>query len=502
MRIVTSTISRNIDTHCVEKLNLDTGILMEASALAVLKNILDYEKYTLVCGHGNNGGDGLALARHLISLNKKVDIFLVGRKNRPLSICCEMNYKILINMGVEINTINEESDINKLETSLDNNDITIDAILGTGVKNALYEFIAATIKIINKKSKYICSIDIPSGINSDSGEIMGSAINANKTICLQFYKRGFLTYNCQRCLGEIIIENIGIPDTIAELYHNNEFITDLQFIKSNIKPRNKYNFKSDFGKIAIIAGSKGFYGAAFIATESAIKTGSGLVTLISCNDTLEKFSSRITEAMTINFSEKDKVKNILKSIDVLGFGPGMGNNNDTFEKLKTVMSLSSCPLVIDADGINVVATALKNDETFLLNSNKDIILTPHLGEMSRLTNLDIDYIKNNRIDVAKNFAKKHKVIVLLKGYETIITDGETTYVNPTGNSSMANGGMGDCLTGIITSLIGQGMSTLNAGICGAYIHGDIGDILSKNMYSVTATDIIDNIQSEMKKLSE
>ncbi|CDM70467.1 carbohydrate kinase [Clostridium bornimense] len=502
MRIVTSTISRNIDTHCVEKLKLDTSILMENSALAVLKNIKNYARYTLVCGHGNNGGDGLALARHLISLNKKVDIFLIGRENSPLSLCCEMNYNILINMGVKINTINKESDIGNLEISLDNSDITIDAILGTGIKNILYEFVDSTIKVINKKSKYICSIDIPSGINSDSGKVMGSAIKANKTICLQFYKRGFLTYKCQPYLGELIVEHIGIPDTIAKLYHNNEFITDIQFVKNNIKSRNKYSFKSNFGKVAIVAGSKGFYGAAFIATESAVKTGSGLVTLISCNDVYEKFSPRITEAMTVEFSEEDRVQNILNSIDVVGFGPGMGNNNDTLEKLKTVMSLSSCPLVIDADGINVVATALKNDKNFLLNSHKNIILTPHLGEMSRLTNFDIDYIENNRIDVAKNFARKHNVTILLKGYETIITDGEITYVNPTGNSSMANGGMGDCLTGIITSLIGQGMSTLTAGICGAYLHGAIGDKLSQNMYTVTATDIIENIQSEMKKLSE
>ena len=502
MKIVTSTISKNIDTYCAEKLKLNTSNLMENAALAVLKNIMNYKRYVIVCGHGNNGGDGLALARHLISLNKKVDIFLVGRENRPLSIDCEMNYKILVNMGIEINTINKESDISKLEASLNNSDITIDAILGTGIKNKLYQFISATINVINEKSKYICSIDIPSGINSDSGEIVGSAIKANKTICLQFYKRGFLSYKCQPYLGEIIVEHIGIPDTIAELYHNNEFITDMNFVKNNIRQRDKYSFKSNFGKIAIIAGSKGFYGAAFISTKSAIKTGSGLVTLISSNDVCERLPLKIAEAMTLDFSEKDKLKSTLNSMNAIGFGPGMGNNEDTFKKLKIVMSLSYCPLVIDADGINVIATALENDKNYLLNSNKDIILTPHLGEMSRLTNLSIDYIKDNRIDVAKDFAKNHKVTILLKGYETIITNGETTYVNPTGNSSMATGGMGDCLTGIITSLIGQGMSTLNAGICGAYIHGNIGDKLSKNMYSVTATDIIKNIQSEMKKLSE
>lgn len=500
MKIVTSKISKNIDNHCEEKLKLNTSILMESAALAVLKNTSNYEKYTIVCGHGNNGGDGLALARHLLSLNKKVDVFLVGRENGPLSSCCKMNYDILINIGIKIENINEKSNLSKLESSLETSDITVDAILGTGITNTLYGFVSKTIDIINDKSKYICSVDIPSGINSDSGEIMGSAIKANKTICFQFYKRGFLTYHCQQYLGDIIVEHIGIPNAVSELYHNNEFITDIQFIKNNIKPRNKYSFKSNFGKVSIIAGSKGFSGAAFITTESAIKSGTGLVTLISTSDVLKNLSPRITEAMTVDFSEKDKLQNVLKSSDVVAFGPGMGNSDDTLEMLKTIMSLSSCPLVIDADGINVIATALKKDKDFLTNSNKNIILTPHLGEMSRLTNLDIDYIKNNRIDVAKNFAKKHKVITLLKGYETIITDGETTYVNPTGNSSMANGGMGDCLTGIITSLIAQGISLLNAAVCGAYIHGAIGDNLSNTMYSVTATDIINNIQNKMRNI--
>lgn len=501
MRIVTSNISKKIDTHCEEKLKLSTAILMENAAIAVLKNVLNYENYVIVCGHGNNGGDGLALARHLISLNKKVDIFLVGRKNRPLTTCCQINYDILINMGVKINIINETSCIKSLNFSLSTSDITIDALLGTGIKNNIYEFISTIIDTINEKSKYICSIDVPSGINSDSGEIIGSAIKADKTVCFQFYKRGFLAYKCQPYLGEVIVEHIGIPDTVSDLYHNNEFITDIKFIKNNIIPRDKYSFKSNFGKVSIVAGSKGFYGAALIATESSVKTGSGLVTLISSKDTCEKISLRVPEAMTAEFSDKDRIENLFHSSNVIGFGPGMGNNNDTFEKLKYVISLSSCPLVIDADGINVISTALKSNKDFLLNLNRDIILTPHLGEMSRLTALSIDYIKNNRIDVAKSFAHRHNVIILLKGYETIITDGKTTYVNPTGNSSMANGGMGDCLTGIITSLIGQGITPLKAAICGAYIHGDIADKLSKNMYSVTATDITKNIQSELKSLS-
>ena len=261
--------------------------------------------------------------------------------------------------------------------------------------------------------------------------------------------------------------------------------------------KGKFSFKSDFGKITIFAGSIGFTGAAFISSESAIKSGSGLVTLVCDEDIQTILSNKLVEGMTANYNEEERIKKLLETSDAVGFGCGMGDNKSTLDRLKYVLNNCNCPIVIDADGLNV----LKNNTSILKVNKNKIIITPHLGEMSRLTGESISYIKEHRVDVAKSFAKENEIIVLLKGYETVITDGNTTYINPTGNSSMANGGMGDCLLGMITSFIGQGIEVFNAVVCATYIHGYIGNVLSNKQYTVNASHIIKEIPSTMNQFN-
>ena len=404
-------------------------------------------------------------------------------------------------MNIECNIININQDNTKvfeiLRSYIKNNDVVIDCIFGTGLKREVGGIFKDIINIINENKNLTYAIDSPSGINATTGEILGVCINADKTICFEFYKRGFLKYETKKYIGDVIVEHIGIPEEILEKYDDKEYFTTIDFVKNNIKEKNKFSFKSDFGKVVMFAGSNGFSGAAYICSESAVKSGSGLVTVVCDEDIQEVLSCKLSEEMTVNFNEKDRLNKLIATADVIGFGCGMGENEETLEKLKFVLNNSNCPIVIDADGLNVI----KND-IYLLKSHKSkIIITPHLGEMSRLTGKSISYIKENRIDVAKEFARENDLIVLLKGYETIITDGKLTYVNPTGNSSMANGGMGDCLTGIITSLIGQNMDIFKAVACAAYIHGYIGDILSEELYTVNATHIISKIPSIMKSLT-
>ena len=199
--------------------------------------------------------------------------------------------------------------------------------------------------------------------------------------------------------------------------------------------------------------------------------------------------------MTLDIQNKEMVKKLISGCDAIGFGCGMGDTEDTYTKLKYVLESSKCPVVIDADGLN----CLKNKKDLLEKHPNRIIITPHLGEMARLTGYSIINIRDNKVDFAKEFAQKYKMIVLLKGYETVITDGNYTYINPNGNSSMANGGMGDTLLGIITSFAGQGMTNLMSAVCGAYIHGYIGENLSKNLYTVNASDVIAQIPFVMKE---
>lgn len=497
MRIGSSKEIRNIDKSAIEEYGIPSILLMENAALKLFKylNTDEYECITIVCGNGNNGGDGLALARLLISVDKKIKIFLIN-SSKKLSNDCKLNFDILIKMGIDINLIKDKEDLTYLKNSISSSNVLIDGIFGTGLSRNITGIYTDVIESINKYAKYIISIDVPSGFNSDTGNIMGVAVRADETITFQLYKSGFLNYESKKYTGKIILEELNIPKIILEKNHKNIFMSSYDLVKSNIPLRNKYNHKGDFGKVLIFAGSRGFTGSAFICTESAVKTGSGLITLACHKDIENILCEKLTEAMVTNYSRFNNYKKVLATSNAIAFGPGIGNTEETLKLLINILSNYKNPLVIDADGINIL-----KDNLYLLDgiSNK-IVLTPHVAEMSRISGYTIEYINNNRLNVAIEFAKKHKVIILLKGFYTIITDGDITYVNPTGNSAMASGGMGDCLTGIITSLIGQKVEPLMACVVGAYIHGYIGNILSENMYCVNATHIIEKIPYILKEM--
>lgn len=488
---------RQIDRYSIENLKIPGIVLMENAALKVIKNIdFDhFDSFTVVCGKGNNGGDGFAVARHLLSMGKIVDVFIVGFEG-TMSNDCKINYEILKNIGINIYNINNMEDILAIRDSIEKSQMTIDAIFGTGLKRNIEGIYDQVISIINENSSYILSIDIPSGFESNTGKCLGNCIKASKTISFQCYKSGFLNYNTDKYTGKIIIEDIGIPDSVVDKFHKGEFIMDRAMIKNNIAIRNKYAHKGDYGRVLMVSGSKGYTGAAYIATQGAVRSGAGLVTLCCHKDIQDILSCKLVEAMTISFNDGEKLLELFKSSTAVAIGPGMGNNSVTFQLVTNVIKNVCCPVVIDADGLNV----LKDNTQLLIESKAPIILTPHIGEMARLTGLDCEYILENRIQVSKEFAKEHKVIVLLKGYNTIITDGEKVIINPTGNSSMASGGMGDCLTGMITGFLAQGYAPMEAAAIATYIHGYCGEKLSKKMYCVNATHILEEIPYSIKEL--
>lgn len=497
MKVASAEVMRKIDSYCIESLKMPGIILMENAALKVVKNIdlNKFNTFVIVCGKGNNGGDGFAVARHLYLLGKKINVFLIG-PDEGMSEDCKTNYRILKNIGIKISRINNVEDINDFRDSIIESDMTIDAVFGTGLTRNVEGIYDTVITVMNENSSYILSIDVPSGFESDSGRKLENCIRANHTVTLELYKRGFLNYGTDKYTGNITVENIGIPEAVINKFHNNEFIMDEKMIKRSLHIRDKYSHKGDYGRVLIVAGSKGFTGAAYISTQGAVRSGAGLVTLCCHEDIVDVLSSKLIEAMTITFSEGDKLRGLIERSNAIAVGPGMGNNKTTLELVKMVLEEANCPIVLDADAINV----LKDNTHLLKNHRNSIILTPHIGEMSRITGLSIDYITENRIEVAQNFAKENSVIVLLKGYNTIVTDGEITVVNPTGNSSMASGGMGDCLTGIITSLIGQGYDPMTASFAGAYIHGYCGERLSQKMFCVSASSILEEIPTAIKEL--
>lgn len=264
---------------------------------------------------------------------------------------------------------------------------------------------------------------------------------------------------------------------------------DFEMVRNTLRKRKQNSYKGDYGQVLVIAGSMGFAGAAYLTTQAAVRSGAGLVTLCVPKDIQEIMSIKLTEAMTINFEQSDKIGNIMVKANCIAIGPGMGVGKLTLNVIKNTIENADCPIVIDADGINVLQEKIE----ILERKNNTIILTPHYGEMARLTGLSIEEIRENRVEVSKNFANDHDVIVLLKDHRTIITDGNFIYENTTGNSAMASGGMGDTLTGIIASFIAQGYDPLEATYISAYIHGYCGDRLAETMFCVNATHIINEL---------
>ncbi|MEG2289123.1 MAG: NAD(P)H-hydrate dehydratase [Clostridium sp.] len=271
---------------------------------------------------------------------------------------------------------------------------------------------------------------------------------------------------------------------------------DMEMVRNALVRRQEESFKGDYGQAFIIAGSVGFAGAAYLTTQSAVRSGAGLVTLCVPKEIQDVMSIKLNEAMTINFEQSDKIGNVMVKSNCIAIGPGMGNTKLVFNIVKSMIENAECPIVIDADGIN----SLQQNLEVLERKNNSIILTPHYGEMARITGLSVDEIKENRIEVARDFAEEHDVIVLLKDHRTIITDGNYVFENTTGNSAMASGGMGDALTGIITSFIAQGYEPLVATYIATFVHGYCGDRLSENMFCVNATHIVEELPFAIKEI--
>lgn len=499
MRIADIEMMRAMDRVATSMFGIPSIILMENAAIGVLKNLdLSQSYYVIIAGPGNNGGDGFALARHLKNLGKDVDVFILS-KDGVIKGDAKINYDILLNLQVSVEIIRNEEDLVSLTEAVKDADMTIDALLGTGAKGPISEIFMKVIEIMNDYSEMIISIDVPSGLDADTGLPMPVAVRAAKTVSFQCIKKGFLDDKALEYLGTLVIEDIGIPEQAMKLVEKGSYMTVAEDIIRILPIREKAGYKSMYGRVLVVAGSRGFTGAAKITSEAAIATGSGLVTLSSHEEIMSDLVPRLREIMSLYPEELEE--GVRKS-DVVAFGPGLGNSDQTLDLLLRIIKtmqeegMKNSTLVIDADGLNVIEGKCE----ILKSLNFNVILTPHPGEMARLTGLTVNEISANRIEVARDFANTHGVVLVLKGYHTVITDGKEVYVNPTGSSAMAQGGMGDALTGIIASLAGQGIKPLDAAIFGVYLHGAIGDRLSLERYSVKASEIIENIPFQMKQI--
>ncbi len=489
-----------------ENIGITPLLLMENAAIGVagvIKKFFDVKGKEIVvcCGRGNNGGDGLAVARHLKNGGAKVTVLMVEDNNKKLSKETETNLSILKGMGLNIVYFKEKDSF--ISGVLEDASLIVDAIFGTGIKREVTGIYRSIIEEINAKGKKVVSIDIPSGIDADTGKIMGCAVKADITVALGFMKLGHILFPGREYVGHIEVIDISlleVEDTGFNLLDDED--------KKLLKKRKANTHKGDYGHLVLIGGSKGKTGAVIMAGVSALRSGAGLVTIVcpeSLNPIIESCS---LELMTFPVSGREgffEVKDMtalntfLKHKSALVIGPGMGFTESTESFLIEVLKKYSGKVVIDADGLNCLS---KNLDIIKQREDVEVVLTPHPGEMARLTGKSISEILENPVKTVMEFAIALNCHVILKGATTVYSDHKgKMYFSTYGNPGMATAGSGDVLSGIIGSFLAQKYDTKEAIILALLLHGNAGDYakLKKGEYGLNAGDIIENIPVVLKK---
>lgn len=514
MRITTAEEMRELDRAAIEDLGIPGLVLMENAGLRVVEiaaEMLDEvrgKKVTIVAGKGNNGGDGFVVARHLINMGADVKVLLLANIDE-IKGDARVNLDILLKMDQKIHTITDDKSLNILRIALVYSELVIDAIFGTGFKGAAEKHLGEIIEIINDTEKPVIAIDIPSGLEANTGKVHGPCIQAVCTVTFALPKIGLMVYPGAKYVGELYIADISIPDVLIERYDIPRFLITEEHVRSLIKPRDPEGHKGTYGKVTLLGGSPGLTGAVNMASQAAVRIGAGLVTLgipMSLNDILE---AKLTEVTTKPLPETDnktlgknafnQCLDLAATSDVVALGPGMSTEVLTTKLVQELVQHIKKPLILDADGLNALAL---NKEVFK-KCEAPLVLTPHPGEMARLMGIELDEIKNNRINIAMQAARKFNAVIVLKGARTIVATPEgRLYVNTTGNPGMATGGSGDVLTGIIAGLVAQGLTCEEAAVAGVYIHGLAGDIAAneKGEMGLIAGDMIHALPEATKTL--
>ena len=496
MYIMSKKNCSNIDKQTIDEYNMPGIILMENAAEQIFRNIRTLgNRYIIFCGNGNNGADGLAIGRKLIFDNKDVLFILLKPRKNPTEEF-QVNFNILKSLKVNMMIIDDIDKLDEIQHLIEDFPIVIDSIFGIGLDRKLNDFYFKIIDIINNSNKKIIAVDVPSGLDADSWRPLGSAVKAHITYTVEVIKKGFIEYSALEYLGDLKVIQIGIPENVKQANNENIYALSRESYRNKLIKRKIYGHKGNYGRAVLVAGSIGCLGAARLATESCIRSGAGLTTLITSSEGRKLLSGSLVEGMLATFEDNEKVKYLLSKADAVAFGPGIKEDEESMKLLEEIIIDSPSSIIIDAGGINL----LSKNKKCLCSVKDKVILTPHPGEMARLIGKDISYVEKNRIECSRAFAKQYKCIVLLKRYNTVVTDGKNVFINKTGNSKMASGGMGDTLTGIITALVAQGYSNMDATLLGAYIHGLAAEYSARDRYSIIARDLIESIPFVMGTL--
>ena len=514
MRLVKTSEIQEMDRLTIDEVGIPGAVLMENAARGASRTFLEHfdpvqgSHVVILCGRGNNGGDGYVMARYLLEAGLKVSVIALTEPNK-ISGDALMNLEIIKRMGLEIMSASDTEEWTGLCRYLDECDYIIDGMLGTGLNSSVRGFYRKVIEEVNTSGKPVMSIDMPSGLNADTGQIMGAAINADLTVTFGFPKLGQLIFPGANLVGRLVKIDIGIPSMVADSvkakYYMVEADNFIEFMKSK-----KEIHKGDRGHLLILAGSAGKTGAATLTALGALRAGAGLVTLGIPRGLNHILETKLTEAMTVPLPEteegslslnaRDKIFGLLEGKTALGIGPGLSTHEETAALIREVVAGCGLPMVIDADGLN----ALAGESNALQKLDEKKILTPHPGEMGRLIGLKSKDVQLDRVGIATRFVEDYGCYLVLKGARTLIAEpGRRIYLNTTGNPALSSGGSGDVLTGLISGFLARGWPIDMAAIAGVYLHGMAADFLAEDMgdAGVLAGELLEVIPGLMDSLA-
>ncbi len=508
MKLSTAEQMRKMDSMAVEK-GIQDIVLMENAALKSFNEVakrMDVrgKRVVVFCGAGNNGGDGLAIARHLHNAHANVHVYLlvdpIKLKGSP-----KANYEILQNMGVPVGVVRVRDDFNTV--IVDHADIIVDAVFGTGLTREVSGLFRYAIELINSAPRaFRVSVDIPSGVVADTGKVMGVAVRADLTPTFAFAKPGHIFYPGREYAGEVVVVDISTPRDIIDNFEPDFVAVTPEDVR--LKGRSRTSHKGTYGHLVVVGGSLGKSGAVIMATVSALRCGVGLVSACVPVSINTAFESYVLEGMSFPVKDRDgfissdsipSIREFVSDKTAIVVGMGMGITDDTKDVVKSLLETDK-PMVVDADGINVLAGMVN----CITGRKYPTILTPHPKEFARLTGLTTTEVIKNRIELIRGFSAKTGAIVVLKMADTMIgTPDGKIYINTSGNPGLATGGSGDVLSGIIGGFLAQGYSPIEASVFGVFVHGYAADLAldEVGVTSMIPSDVIKYIGEAIEELS-
>jgi len=516
-RVVTAEEMHAVDKYTIETLSIIGRVLMENAGRAVFAAMrerwapLAGKRAVVLCGKGNNGGDGFVVARYLQEAGVGCDTCLVGTAS-DLRGDAAANHLVFTRLGYSVREIQNLEALPDLRHA----DFIVEALLGTGVRGPLQGLMAQIVTRINESGRPVVAIDLPTGMNADTGEVAGPCVRANLTVTIGCCKQGLLFTPGREYAGEVVAAEIGFPEiafrqVVAEKSARLATFLLTREVLSNWIPRRPANaFKNRVGQILVIAGSRGFGGAARLTAVSTLRAGAGLVVLAAPESLLPQLEAATAEVIKLPLPEENGIISAAaieplqartQWAEVIAIGPGLGLAEGAQRIVKHVLAEFAGTIVLDADALS----NLIGQQEAIRRAAGKLILTPHPGELSRLTGANKAAIASNPVAVARQTAEELGQVLVLKGAPTVVASptGEV-FINSTGNAGMATGGSGDVLTGIIAGLAGQGLDPLRAALLGVYLHGMAGDLARDKLgeWSMLAGDIMENLYLALQHLSK